>query len=239
MTAIAITGTSTGVGKTTVACALAASAADRGVRVHVLKPIETGVAAFPPADDAARLKEGSRSDQSIEAIAPYRLAVPLAPLAAARIAGTAIDLAVLDAAFETAKAGADLLIVEGAGGLLVPITREESFASLFARWRLPVVIVAANRLGVINHALLTVRAAEAAGLSIAGIAINEIPPAERDASSASNALILSELLPRIPMWHFPWMAPPIDEPRAIGAVRRWNIEFAGGLPHDATPTPIR
>src|SRR5437868_3078846 len=117
--AIAVTGTDTEVGKTVTACAIAAEAADR-VTVRVFKPVETGIA-DPHADcDAVRLRDAARSNQAIDEIAPFRFREAVAPIVASRAAGIAIDILRLDRAFEAACSGADLLVVESAGGLLVP-----------------------------------------------------------------------------------------------------------------------
>ncbi len=163
MIRLGVTGTDTGVGKTVIASALVALLRARGLRVAAMKPIETGVVPGAPSD-AARLRTAAGGEDPPGDVCPISYAEPLAPLVAATRAGRPVDLSVLDAAFARLAAGRDAIIVEGAGGLRVPLTQQVSFAELFARWRLGVVIVAANRLGAINHVLLTVDAARAAQL---------------------------------------------------------------------------
>jgi dethiobiotin synthetase len=193
MIRLGITGTDTGVGKTLVACALAAAFTRRGLRVAAIKPIETGVAADDPSRDGAQLARSAADARPLATIAPVTLPDPLAPLAAARLARSPIDVPALDRAVESASAGYEALLVEGAGGLLVPITERESFATLFARWSLGLVIVAPNRLGTINHVRLTCAAARAAGLPIHAVVLNNLAPHRPDLSGESNSDLIAEL----------------------------------------------
>src|SRR4051794_21451453 len=126
---IAVTGTDTGVGKTVVATAIIAALRERGLRVAPMKPIETG-----GGDDAERLLHAAGGTHPLALVRPIAFAEPLAPLVAARRARAPIDPGVLDAAFQRLAASVDVVVVEGAGGLLVPITEEESYATLFRRW---------------------------------------------------------------------------------------------------------
>jgi dethiobiotin synthetase len=142
-------------------------------------------------------------------LAPITLPDPLAPLAAARREATTIDLGSLDLAVESASHGSDVLIVEGAGGLLVPISERESFDTLFARWSLELVIVAANRLGVINHVRLTCASARAAGLTVRAVVLNRVTSATIDASLDENARLISEL-ENVCVVELPWTAQPDD-----------------------------
>jgi dethiobiotin synthetase len=208
--AIAVTATDTGVGKTTVSCAIAAAAAERGMRVRVLKPIETGIA-DPHGDcDAERLRKAARSTQRIGQASVWSFRAPASPMYAARMAGMAVDVGLLDAAFEAVCRDADFVVVEGAGGLLVPLTATESFATLFKRWGLPTLIVAPDRLGVVNHVRLTCQAAGAEKLPITAIVLHDVAPDRRDATSAANGEIIRELLPSVPLVHFPWVASDRD-----------------------------
>ena len=209
MIRIGITGTDTGVGKTLVACGLASAFARRGLRVSAMKPIETGVAADDPQRDGARLVRAASDMRPLELLAPLTLPEPLAPLVASRRADISIDIDALDRAVESASAQSDVLIVEGAGGLLVPITDELSFDSLFARWSLELVIVAANKLGVINHVRLTCAAARNAGLSIRAVVLNRVMPVDPDVSVADNASLIAEL-EDVRVAELPWTPEPDD-----------------------------
>jgi dethiobiotin synthetase len=201
---VGVTGTDTGVGKTLVALALVGAARARGLRVAAMKPVETGVGTGPT--DGERLAQATGGVPSD--VSPYRLSDPLAPLVAARRAGTMIDDAVLDRAFERLSRERDVVVVEGAGGLLVPLAPRVTSADLFARWGLEVVLVAANRLGALNHVLLTVHAANRAGLTVRCIVLNTLDSREPDLAQATNAATLAELLPDIPVLSWPWLREP-------------------------------
>lgn len=174
-----------------------------------MKPIETGVVAADPLRDGARLARAANDARSLSLLAPLTLPDPLAPLVAARRAGVTLDPDLLDAAVRSAQANSDALIVEGAGGLLVPITEHVSFDALFARWSLELVVVAANRLGVINHVRLTCAAARAAGLTIRVVVLNRPSSTGEDPSLADNAAVITEL-ERVPVVELPWMDDPDD-----------------------------
>jgi dethiobiotin synthetase len=172
-----VTGTDTGVGKTRVACALAAAWRRDGRRVAVLKPIETGCAENHDgrliAADAARLAAAAGILESA-LVCPNRYAAPAAPAVAAELAGRPVDLDAIDAAAAALSADADVLLTEGAGGLLVPIDRSSTMADLAARLGARLVIVARASLGTINHTLLTVEAARRRDLPIAGVILNRV-----------------------------------------------------------------
>jgi len=185
-----VTGTDTGVGKTFVACVLAQALRARGVRVAVMKPIETGVAGEP--EDALRLRAAAEDPAPLDDVCPYRLRAPLAPAVAARLEGVAIDVDRLTTLIGQRAAAADVLLVEGAGGLLVPIRGTTTWVDLAARVSLPVLIVGANRLGTINHCALTARVAAAAGLTVRGFVLTE-PTATRDESATTNAEMIAAL----------------------------------------------
>ena len=174
---VLITGTDTGVGKTFVACGLAALLRDCGYRVGVMKPAETGCAEkdgklFP--EDAVRLKEASSCQEPIENICPYRLPEPLAPSIAAERAGVKIDIDHLLAVYNEISAKHDMTLVEGAGGLMVPLLPSYTYADLAKVLKLPLIVVAANRLGAINHLALTVEHASCKGLRVLGYVLNQI-----------------------------------------------------------------
>ncbi len=207
---LGITGTDTGIGKTVVACALAARAVQRGLRVGAMKPVESGIDPRVDANgglhsDVERLRAASRSSLSLALMRPYMLEEPLAPMVAAQRAGVTIEATVLDDALAVVAADQDILLVEGAGGLLVPITREMSFLDLFARWSCALVIVAGNRLGVINHVLLTVRAAEAAGVPVRAVVLTSYASPDATVAEATNYDTLVTLLAGHLVLRFPWV----------------------------------
>ena len=190
MSALFVTGTDTGVGKTFVACALATALRTAGRRVAVMKPVETGVTGGP--EDALRLAAAAGDPAPLDDVCPYRFRAPLAPSVAARLEGVTIDTEHLVDLILRRAATADVLLVEGAGGLLVPVAARSTWADVAARARLPVLIVAANRLGTINHCALTARAAAAAGLAVRGFVLSQTS-AEADPSAPTNAGAIAEL----------------------------------------------
>jgi dethiobiotin synthetase len=136
-----------------------------------MKPVETGVGAGGPGD-AAALRAAAQVDDPLELICPQRFALPAAPSVAAAAEGRSVDLGALRAAFEKLATRHRALLVEGAGGLLVPITGGFAMADLAAELSLPLLVVTRAALGTINHTLLTLEAAERRGLRVAGVVIS-------------------------------------------------------------------
>ena len=207
--AFLLTGTDTGIGKTTVTCAVAAALSRRGIRVGVGKPAETGCevdanGALIPAD-AGRLRYFSGCREPLDTICPIRCREPLAPAVALRREARTIDAQDLRATMLGIAARHDVTLIEGAGGLLVPVIGSVTFAELAREWQLPVVVVVGNRLGAINHAQLTVRYAEQAGLTIGGYVINTLGP-DGDVAAQTNVDCLRELL-GAPIGVLPWLGP--------------------------------
>lgn len=190
-----ITGTDTGVGKTFVACGLAAWLKDAGYRVGVMKPAETGCAGREGGlvpRDAVALKEASGCELPLEKICPYALPEPLAPSAAAERQGIQIDIERLIDLYAEIRATHDAVIVEGAGGLLVPILPSYTYAELASVLKLPIIVVAANRLGVINHLLLTLEHAACRSLRVLGYVLNRTEP-EPSVATETNREVLAPL----------------------------------------------
>lgn len=191
MRGLFVTGTDTGAGKTVVAAAVCAALAARGTRVAAFKPAVTGLEDPDPVwpmDHVllARCAGGAPAD-----VAPYTFGPPLSPHRAAELAGTALDPAALVRHAERAGAAADVLVAEGVGGLLVPLTPGYAIRDLAVDLGLPVVIAARPGLGTINHTLLTVLAARAAGLRVAGVAMGPWP--EPDGEARANAETVARL----------------------------------------------
>jgi len=143
-------------------------------------------------------------------VRPYVLEEPLAPMIAAARTGVQIDIAVLDAALAQVEQDADVVLVEGAGGLLVPIDLRVSYLDLFARWQLPLLLVAGNKLGVLNHVLLTVRAAETAGVPVRAIVLTSLSDRDATVAETTNFDALVTLLPHYTILRFPWVDRPDD-----------------------------
>lgn len=171
MRGLFVTGTDTGVGKTYVACALARGLRVAGVDVGVMKPIETGVPPTGP-EDARALQSAAGVEDPLELICPIRFSLPASPEAAARAEGRSVSRADLRKAFEFLARRHDFMLVEGAGGLLVPLDRDHDMADLARELDLPLLVVARGRLGTVNHTRLTLEVAEARGLEVFGVVIS-------------------------------------------------------------------
>jgi dethiobiotin synthetase len=215
MRGIFVTGTGTEVGKSVVAASVCAALAERGDRVAAFKPAVTGLDApsgdWPP--DHELLAAVANAGQSPAEVAPHRFAPPLSPHYAAELAREAIEPALLVAAARTAGARSDALVCEGVGGLLVPITTGYLVRDLAVDLALPVVVAAATGLGTINHTLLTVEAARAAGLGVAGVVMTPWPAEPAPVEISNRATI--ERLAAVPVSGLP----PTD-PNSLGAAGR-------------------
>ena len=188
---IFITGTDTGVGKTLISAALASALRKQGMNVGVMKPVESGCSRVEGKlipSDAIFLKEFSGSDDDIDLINPYRLEHPLAPATAAEMEGVKIELKRIEEAYDSMERNHDLMLVEGAGGLLVPLGDSLLIADLIKSLRLPTLVIARSSLGTINHTLLTLRSAEASGIEVLGVIINHVTP---DRGLAEETCVIS------------------------------------------------
>jgi dethiobiotin synthetase len=199
-----VTGTDTGVGKTTIAMALLRQARRLGMAPVPFKPAETGC--DPDAADARALWQaaGSRVDEADVCL--YRLRLPAAPAQAAAAEGLRIDVDRIVARSEALAARGDFLLVEGAGGLLVPYTDTVTAADLAARLGLPLLVVARTALGTVNHTALTLREAARAGLTTAGLILNRTVAAAAPHEDG-NAELIAGLTGVRPLGTFPWLPP--------------------------------
>lgn len=174
-----ITGTDTNVGKTYIASALLRYFAQSGSTLG-MKPIASGCelnqAGELENEDVVALVAASTVEAPLDIINPYRFAPAIAPHIAAAQAGVEIELNTILQAYRQLSTLADTVIVEGAGGFLVPINQQQTFADVAQALGLPVILVVGIRLGCINHALLTFEAIRARGLTLAGWVANEIQP---------------------------------------------------------------
>lgn len=166
-----VSGTDTGVGKTRVTAALARVAAAHGERVIAAKPVESGCVEGLAAD-AEALRAVSNVALGADESCLYRFATPVAPLLAAELAGQSIDVLRLFAAMRALESRADWLLVEGAGGICVPLTESVSFLEWAGLLGYPVLVVARSQLGTINHTLLTLRVLQQAELPVAAVVLN-------------------------------------------------------------------
>jgi dethiobiotin synthetase len=190
MTTLLITGTDSGVGKTWIACALGRALTAAGRRVVAIKPLETGC-----SDATALLEDGTllaaATGQAEPRAALYRFPDRLDPALAADAAGDAIDLDAMLLRLEALSADAEIVLVEGVGGLLAPMTWEWTVVDLARALGASALVVAEDRFGTINHTLLTLGALELAGLEVTGVVLTG--PETPDQSSGTNAAAIARL----------------------------------------------
>lgn len=187
-----ITGTDTEIGKTYVAALIARSLAAAGHRVGVYKPAASGCTRQGDtlvSDDALALWRAAGSPGTLAEVCPQCFAAPLAPHLAAEAEGKRLNAELLRRGIDVWLDRSDIVLVEGAGGLMSPLGDDEFVADLAYDLGFPLVVVARNALGTINHVLQTLIAASTFrnGLEVAGIVLNQAQPAGDDASTASNA----------------------------------------------------
>ena len=194
MNSVFVTGTDTDVGKTRISVALIKLLQQQGKRVAAMKPIASGCDMTSNGlrnADALQLSQQADVKLAYELINPYAFEPAIAPHLAAEQVDVDIELAVIKHNFELIQQQADAVVVEGAGGWLVPLNQTQTIADLASELNLPVVLVVAIRLGCINHALLTVKAIESAGLTLQGWVANTI------ADNSQSAEIIQTLTQRI------------------------------------------
>jgi dethiobiotin synthetase len=214
-----ITSIGTGAGKTFVCRALAAAARSTGRRVAAVKPLETGCQ--PEAKDAIALALAAGDPDLAFSPAYYRSPLPLAPLAATLESsqpGPDIDLLVTHLLDQSVAY--EVFLVEGAGGLLVPLDSEHYVADLVRRLGYPIVLVAENRLGVISYVLTAAECARTRGIELAATVLTQLSPQLADSSCATNTRILSAKLGR-PVIQFPFAAD--DDALLAGAARSCGL----------------
>ena len=227
-----VAGTDTGVGKTEISRALLLLLSEAGLRPLALKPVETGCDPAAP-EDALALRKAGGDRQSLDSICPYRFRLPAAPLVAAEAEGATIDLALIE---KLVAGAAQPIVVEAAGGLLVPLGRELARESLEAdepdrapamalvtnldlaeRLGLPVLLVGRAGLGTLNHCALSAQALASRGLTLAAIVLNRVSP-DDDPTVASNAALVAELTSARVLGPTPFVRSAEERPRALLAV---------------------
>jgi dethiobiotin synthetase len=197
-----VTGTDTGVGKTTLSAALLRYARRRGMTPIPFKPVETGCDG-PPAD-AALLWKAAQPPTTQSDACLYAFRLPAAPALAARAEGARVDLDLIVERAHTLASRGNFLLVEGAGGLLVPYADRLTTVDLARRLGLPLLVVARTALGTINHTALTLREAKRNGLEVAGVIFNRTSEG-LEPHAAGNADLIDDLTGRRPWGPFPFV----------------------------------
>lgn len=183
-----ITGTDTEIGKTAFTAGLANVLKQEGHNVGVMKPVAAGSRA-----DAEILKQSARVSDSLEEINPIYLGEPLSPNVAAQRATQILHIDHITKAYKTLAQRHDLMLIEGVGGLLVPIQDHFSVADLIALLNVPIIIVSRAALGTINHTLLTIEAAQKRNLNILGVIYNAISDTTHDIAAQTSPEIITRL----------------------------------------------
>ena len=203
-----ITGTDTGVGKTVVAGALIAAIRAQGVNVCGMKPVETGCSRvgsnlYPP--DGMFLKKAAAMEENIHQITPYCFETPVAPSLASEMESRTVRIDAIMEKFHSLLKTYHAVVVEGAGGILVPIRKDYFVLDLIRELGLPVIVVARPGLGTLNHSLLTVNYALREGVRVAGIVVNFTRRPEGTVAENTNPLLLRQLSPVPVMGVFPYL----------------------------------
>lgn len=211
-----VTGTGTAVGKSVVAAVIAHTLVNDGRRVAVFKPAVTGLDPSPteePEADHELLRRAAGSSQSDDQIAPYRYGPPASPHLAAALAGEEIDRQRLLTSASAAAAGADVLVCEGVGGLLVPLSLDYLVRDFATDLALPLVIATPPGLGTINHTLLTIEAARAANLDVAAVVLTPWPKQPSQIEESNRETIVSRGAVRVESLPLLDLADPSGWPR--------------------------
>jgi len=192
MKAFFFTGTDTGVGKTIITGAIAKVLSSLGKNVGVMKPIESGCTIRNGGkipNDALFLKNMASCKEEIKTICPYPLSKPLAPAIAASFENIRVDLKQIKNLFIKIAKNSDIVLVEGAGGIMVPITKTHLILDLVKLLNIPLIIIAKTVLGTINHTLLTIKQAQQNGIEVKGVILNKLSPLG-DESEKTNPLLI-------------------------------------------------
>lgn len=215
-----IVGTDTDVGKTWVSCALIRALREAGQKVTAVKPIETGISEPPrPDEDGALLAEAA--GQSGPKRALVRLALKAAPAVSADAAGVKVDYEDLIARMRSLASPESMLIVEGTGGLLSPLTWTDNHLDLAHSLDARVLLVAADRFGTINHTLMALRVLRTEKVPVLGVVLNQ--PGEPDESSMSNAEVLVRLAEEVPVVKVPRLTDQAQANEALKEVAGWLL----------------
>lgn len=223
-----ITATDTGVGKTVITAALIKTIGILGLRPCGMKPIETGCIKEGDVlipSDGMFIKAIAHMEEDIRFISPCCFKSPLAPLPASEIEGISVDLEKIKKAYTELSKNYDAVVVEGIGGLLVPIKRDYFVLDLIREFGLPTIVVSRPGLGTINHTMLTVKYAIKEGLDVAGIIINYIQPPEGTLAEDTNPQIIKQISPVPIIGVFPYLEDMESNTIERAVVKNLNIEM--------------
>ncbi len=221
-----ITGTDTGVGKTVIAAAIIKALQAGGINACGMKPVETGCSRVGGSlypSDGMFLKKAARMDEGIHSVTPYSFENPVAPSLASETEGKSVNLPVIMKKFDALAKKYPAVIVEGVGGLLVPVKRDYFVLDLVKEMGLPLIVVSRPSLGTINHTLLTVKYAMKEHIEVAGVIINFSRPAEGTTAENTSPLVLQQFCPVPVLGVFPHLKGLEDELLERAAMKHLNI----------------
>lgn len=223
-----ITGTDTGVGKTVVAAAVIKAIHALGISACGMKPVETGCSRvgsnlYPP--DGMFLKKVAGMDENINQITPYCFETPVAPSLASEMESNAIHIGTIVEKFEDLLKRYHTVVVEGTGGILVPIRKDYFVVDLMNELGLPVIVVARPGLGTLNHTLLTVNYALKEGVNVAGVVVNFTRRPEGTVAENTNPLLLQQLSPVPVVGVFPYLDNLENETIEKAAMKYLDLEI--------------
>lgn len=200
MAGIFITGTDTGVGKTVIAGGLAGAIKKKGINVGIMKPVQTGGKKDEKgnlfSEDAHFVMKTANIKEDLNLVNPVCLEPALAPSVAAKLSGVFVDIKKIKSSFNKLREKYEFLIVEGAGGITVPIIEDYLMRDLIFDLKLPAVIVARPTLGTINHTILTVKYLDEKGIKVIGIILNNLDPKKIGMAEKTNPGVIESLTKR-------------------------------------------
>ncbi|MDA8077312.1 MAG: dethiobiotin synthase [Nitrospiraceae bacterium] len=223
-----ITGTDTGVGKTIMAGAVIKAVNYMGLKAGAMKPIESGCGREGDVlipFDGMFLKQMAHMDDPITLVTPCCLESPLAPISAAEADMTEISLYEIRRSFDKLSEKYEVMIVEGVGGLMVPIKRDYYVVGLARDLGLPLIVVARPGLGTINHIMLTLSCARKEGLTVAGIILNYSAPPEQSPAEQTNPKLLAQICPAPVIGIFPYLKNMGEEAVERTAIKNIDLEL--------------
>jgi len=222
-----ITGTDTGVGKTIAAGAIIKAMDFLGLKTGAMKPIESGCGregdVFIPSDGTF-LKQIAHMDQPLTTITPCCFASPLAPLSASEVDMRHVNMAEIKKAYARLSSAYDAVVVEGIGGLMVPITKDFFSVGLAAEFGLPLMVISRPGLGTVNHTMLTVNCALKEKLNVAGIILNYSKPPENSLAEKTNPMLLSQVCPVPIIGILPYLKSIDEDAIAQTAIKNLDLE---------------
>jgi len=222
-----IAGTDTGVGKTIMAGAMIKALSFLGHRVGAMKPVESGCGregGLLVPFDGMFLKQTAHMDEPVTLVTPCCFESPLAPLAASEIDKKEVDIPEIRRAFKGLSAKYRAMILEGIGGLMVPVKKDYYVVDMAKEFGLPLLLVARPGLGTVNHTMLSIRCALDEGLEVAGVVINYSKPPQESLAEKTNPKLLAQICPVPIIGIFPYLSILDEDSIAMAAIKNLDLE---------------